>query len=144
MSFLKEYVEVFKELDLTELCVEAEGLKISMSRNKPVATTAVSVMENAASCVEKSAAEKEDKTEDLNETASKSKVKSPLLGVFYGEVNGRTFTEGDPVKKGDVLCSIEAMKMMNEVKAPVDGVISKIGAKEGDLVEYDQALFEIA
>ena len=144
MSFLKEYVEVFKELDLTELCVEAEGLKISMSRNKPEATSAVSVRENAAFCVEKSAAEKEGKAENLDETASKSKVKSPLLGVFYGEVNGRTFTEGDAVKKGDVLCSIEAMKMMNEVKAPVDGVISKIGAKEGDLVEYDQVLFEIA
>jgi acetyl-CoA carboxylase biotin carboxyl carrier protein len=144
MSFLKEYVEVFKELDLTELCVEAEGLKISMSRNKPEASCGASAKENAISCAEKSAAQSEDKAGNQEESDLAAKVKSPLLGVFDGEVNGRTFTEGDAVKKGDVLCSIEAMKMMNEVKAPVDGVISKIGAKEGDLVEYDQVLFEIA
>lgn len=143
MNFLKDYVEVFKELDLTDLSVEADGIKISMSRKRPENEAAVSfIKEEAPKVIVSSGKEDENKTSPVADTGTK--VKSPLLGVFYSEVNGRVIGEGDAVKKGDVLCSIEAMKMMNEVKAPVDGVISKIGAREGDLVEYDQVLFEIA
>ena len=51
--------------------------------------------------------------------------------------------EGDAVKEGDILCTIEAMKMMNEVRSPIDGIVKKVLASEGDLVEYNQVLFVI-
>ena len=50
---------------------------------------------------------------------------------------------GDAVKKGDTLCIIEAMKVMNEIESPCDGVVSRVLAVNGDLVEYNQPLFVI-
>ena len=71
-------------------------------------------------------------------------VKAPLLGVFDGAVGRKRAVEaGDKVEKGDVLCTLEAMKMMNEVKAPVSGMVKQVLAAEGDLVEFDQVLFVI-
>ena len=64
--------------------------------------------------------------------------------MFYGAVGDKKAIEaGDKVSKGDVLCTLEAMKMMNEVKSPVDGTVAEVYAKEGDLVEFDQVLFVI-
>ena len=70
-----------------------------------------------------------------------TEIKAPLLGVFYA--NEVPVKEGDEVKKGDVLCSIEAMKMMNEVRSSADGKVLKILAENGALVEYHQTLFVI-
>lgn len=50
---------------------------------------------------------------------------------------------GDRVAKGQVLCLVEAMKMMNELKSPVDGIVRSIKGVSGELVEYDQILFEV-
>ena len=76
--------------------------------------------------------------------ANYERVKAPLLGVLsLGEGSGR-IKVGDSIKKGDVLCSIEAMKMFNDVVSPVDGIIREICAKDGDLVEYGTVLFLIA
>ena len=71
-------------------------------------------------------------------------MRSPLLGVFYARVGGEVRRVGEQVRKGDVLCTIEAMKMMNEVTSPVDGVIAEVLAADGALVEYNQELFVIA
>lgn len=129
---LKDYVDVFRDLGLTELSVEDEGIKLVLKKN------IVAVAEHASVnvTVPKADVPKENK-------ANGTEVKAPLLGVFYSEVNGKALKVGDMVKKGDVLCSIEAMKMMNEVKAPVDGKVTNINAKEGDLVEFGQVLFAI-
>jgi acetyl-CoA carboxylase biotin carboxyl carrier protein len=128
---LKDYVDVFRDLGLTELTVEDEGVKLVFKKNIVAATEAVSV-----------STPKDDTPKEIE--AIGTEIKAPLLGVFYSEVNGKALKVGDMVKKGDVLCSIEAMKMMNEVKAPVDGKVARINAKEGDLVEFGQVLFAIA
>ena len=73
-------------------------------------------------------------------------VKSPLVGVFYSapSPDSETFVSiGSKVKKGDVLCIIEAMKLMNEITAEQDGEIVDICIKNGDIVEYDQVLFKL-
>ncbi len=71
-------------------------------------------------------------------------VKSPILGIF-GELTGdrSPIKEGDRVRKGEALCTVEAMKMLNEVVATTEGTVVKICAKPGDLVEYNQELFII-
>ena len=73
-------------------------------------------------------------------------LKSPLLGIFYSrpEPGAEPFVKvGDSVKKGDILCIVEAMKMMNEICAECDGTIHEICAEEGKIVEYNSILFRI-
>ena len=73
-------------------------------------------------------------------------VKSPLVGVYYSAPapDAKPYvTQGKRVKKGDVLCVIEAMKQMNEIEAGVDGEIAEIFIKNGEIAEYDQPLFRI-
>lgn len=73
-------------------------------------------------------------------------VPSPLVGTFYAASAPDTppmVQVGDTVKKGDTLCIIEAMKVMNEIESPCDGVVTRVLAVNGDLVEYNQPLFVI-
>ena len=71
-------------------------------------------------------------------------VKSPIVGVFYAakDPSSPPFVKvGDTVKKGDVLCILESMKMMNEIRSDYDGVIKEIKCKNEELVEFDQVMF---
>lgn len=73
-------------------------------------------------------------------------MKSPIVGVYYAApspADSAYVRVGDKVKKGQVLCLVEAMKMMNELKAPQDGIIRAIHGVNGELVEFDQILFEV-
>ena len=78
--------------------------------------------------------------------ANLESVKSPTVGIFYAAPaeNADPYVKaGDTVHKGDVLCIIEAMKLMNEVLAEKDGVIEEICAQNGQVVEYGTELFRI-
>jgi len=73
-------------------------------------------------------------------------VKSPMVGVFYKgpSPTSEPFVKiGSKVKKGDVLCIIEAMKLMNEIYAEQDGTISEVCLNDGDIAEYSQVLFRM-
>lgn len=73
-------------------------------------------------------------------------VKSPMVGTFYIKPapNANPYVEvGKRVKKGDVLCIIEAMKLMNEIESEYDGEIVEICVKDGEAVEYGKPLFKI-
>ena len=73
-------------------------------------------------------------------------VLSPTVGVFYASPSpdARPFVEvGDQVKKGDTLCIIEAMKLMNEIPSEVDGTVAEICVGNGQVVEFNQPLFRI-
>lgn len=70
-------------------------------------------------------------------------VKSPIVGIFYKSPapdQDAFAAEGQQVKKGQTLCLVEAMKMMNELTSPVDGVVEKVMAGDGEMVQYDQVL----
>ena len=73
-------------------------------------------------------------------------VKSPIVGTFYRapEPDARPYAEvGDTVKKGQVLCIIEAMKLMNEINAEIDGEVVKVYVENGHAVQYGERLFAI-
>lgn len=75
-----------------------------------------------------------------------NEVRSPLVGVFYAapSPDSPPFVKiGQKVKKGDVLCIVEAMKQMNEINAEVDGEVADVCVKNGDIIEYNQILFKI-
>ena len=95
---------------------------------------------------------KEDKTNNLKENINEKEeisgsiVTSPMVGTFYGSPSpdSESFVKvGDPVKKGDVLCIIEAMKLMNEIESEFSGTVADILVKDGDMVEYGTPLFKI-
>lgn len=79
--------------------------------------------------------------------AAGKEVPAPMVGVVYLQANPEAdpyVQVGDSVKKGQVLCLIEAMKLMNEIVAPQDGVVSAILVENENIVEYGQALFRIS
>ncbi len=74
-------------------------------------------------------------------------IKSPMVGVFYAAPSPDSepfVTVGKKVNKGDVVCIVEAMKLMNEITAEQSGTISEICVNNGDIVEYGQILFKIS
>lgn len=73
-------------------------------------------------------------------------IKSPIVGVFYAAPSPESspFVElGSKVKKGDVVCIVEAMKLMNEITADSDGEVVDVCVRSGDVVEYGQTLFKL-
>ena len=131
---IRKYAELMKELGLTGLEITEDEKKVRLERNlsaAPVQTTAVL---NRAPSV--------SVTGD-NDYIS---VKSPIVGLFYAAPaeNADPYVSlGDTVKKGQTLCIVEAMKLMNELSAECDGVIEKICVTNGQLVEYGTELFRI-
>ena len=139
---LKDYEAAFKSLALTELEVSEGDFKLKLKKD----VGAFGSAQAACSETKETARTPGQEAAALDPSVAYCgvEVKAPLLGVFYGSFGEKkAVCEGDAVREGDVLCTLEAMKMMNEVKAPVDGVVTKVLAKEGDLVEFDQVLFVI-
>lgn len=113
--------------------VAAEPVEIPVAPVAPVVSVAPAAP--AAPAAEAAPAETEGK-----------EIKSPMVGVFYAAASpdSEPYVQvGQAVKKGDTLCIIEAMKLMNEINAEESGVITEICAKNGDLVQFGQPLFKI-
>ena len=160
---IKEYGEFFQRMNLSELSIEDGDFKIFMKKESaPVIMTnparAVSPVDgaNSAAVNASSLSDASLSASALVNTVGASEavagkvlspdmeeIKAPLLGTFYANKDAMLIKVGDTVRKGDVLCNIEAMKMFNEVLSNVDGVVSDILVRDGELVEYNQTLFII-
>ncbi|EEP28961.1 acetyl-CoA carboxylase biotin carboxyl carrier protein [Shuttleworthella satelles] len=140
---IRKYAGLMKELDLTGLEITNDETKVRLERGSEL----VSVLPSAGTAGDPAACDtgKMQKKEGADAAASEGKtITSPLVGIFYAaaEENGKPFVAvGDHVKKGQTLCIVEAMKLLNEVTAEEDGVIKQICASNGQLVEYGTALF---
>ena len=155
MKTIEEYAELFERMGLNELYVEENGNKLRLRKEAPIPPGMPGgpgfIPDVPAANIQRPAADSFVKQEQTEETAPQEKdtqaegetVTAPLLGIFHAAIGGVTKGVGDSVRKGDALCAIEAMKMMNEVTAPCDGVIREILANDGALVEYHQPLFVI-
>lgn len=118
-----------------------DGTKISMKKNENVEIS-TKAMKSSSQDVKKEEPELEQSS---NENTGKI-VKSPMVGTFYIKPNpsANPYVEvGKKVKKGDVLCIIEAMKLMNEIESEFDGEVAEIFIKDGEAVEYGKPLFKI-
>ena len=118
-----------------------DGTKISMKKNENVEIS-TKAMKSSSQDVKKEESELEQSS---NENTGKI-VNSPMVGTFYIKPNpsANPYVEvGKKVKKGDVLCIIEAMKLMNEIESEFDGEIAEIFIKDGEAGEYGKALFRI-
>ena len=85
-------------------------------------------------------------SDSVEENINIEEILSPMPGTYYSSPSPDDhpfIIKGDKVKKGQVLCIIEAMKIMNEIESEFDGVVSEVKVKNGDPVEYNQKLFSI-
>lgn len=134
---LKELMELLKDTDVTELQVEKDGVKVRIRREKFFGGH----FEIQPPLPEK----KELKRDDEKEAERKLfTVTSPIVGTFYRSPSPEVepFVDvGTRVKKGQVLCIIEAMKLMNEIESEVDGVVVRTLVESGHPVEYGEPLF---
>ena len=143
IDLVKQLINEFENSEVFKMKVEIDDIKLELEKT-PVApvtvvsTPVVSAPTPTLAPVEQVAA---------NEPAiTGTSVKSPIVGVYYASSSptAKPYVEvGTKVKAGQVLCIVEAMKVMNEIKAPIDGTVTSIMANTEDLVEFDQVLMII-
>lgn len=139
---LQELIDLLKQHNLAELEVEADGFRVRLVRESAPAT--LPAWEGTTSPTE--APPETQPLLPVKDTGGMVTVTSPIVGTFYRSPSPDAdpyVEEGDFVKKGQVLCIVEAMKLMNEIEAEVDGRIVKILAESTKPVEYGQPLFLI-
>ena len=147
---VKKLIEMLESSNLNEIEIKEgeESVKLvkANSNSSQILVpqpTAQIPEENLISKKEPEKLESNTKVEETKKASGKE-IKSPMVGTFYGAPNpgADTFVKvGDTVNEGDVLCIIEAMKMMNEVKADFSGTIIEIIPEDAEPVEFGQTLF---
>ena len=149
---IKELLLTIDKTNLTYVNLKDENFILEVSKGEiPVNTKTVENKKEELNLTEVSSAydeaNKEEASVDLEVSNDNIHViKAPIMGTYY-EASGpesSTFVKvGDKVSKGDTLCIIEAMKLMNEINSDVDGEVVDILVSNEDLVEYNQAIFKI-
>jgi acetyl-CoA carboxylase biotin carboxyl carrier protein len=150
---VKQILQLMREHELTEFELERDGIKIRVCKNGSGSLTAAPAMPHAPAAVLPPAAASAalpaaaaPEVADEAEAQEFAVVKSPIVGTFYRapEPGAPSFVEvGTIVKKGQVLCIIEAMKLMNEIESDHDGEIASIYVENGKPVQYGERLFAI-
>lgn len=133
-----ELMDALAAKKLGEVELELDDAKIKIKAAEPAPVIAAAAAPAAAP-----AAESADAAPAEEQLPAGTQVKSPLVGTFYSSPSPDEppfVLVGQQVKEGDTLCIIEAMKIMNEIKAPCDGKVIRIMAQPGDMVEYNQVL----
>jgi acetyl-CoA carboxylase biotin carboxyl carrier protein len=151
---LKELIDMLKDTDISEVEIERSGVKVRLRKGGDVTFhPAMPRMEYPPSAIVAPAVSAEPAApasvpEKPAEPAKSSQIKvaSPIVGTFYrsSSPDKPAYVEvGDTVKKGQILCIIEAMKLMNEIESETAGRIVQILVENGHPVEYGQPLFVI-
>jgi acetyl-CoA carboxylase biotin carboxyl carrier protein len=150
ISDLKEILRILEEQDITEFELEQDGVKLRVCRASTLAGGGAAVVAPspapATPADAASAPAPAAPTAAVEPAANGTVVKSPIVGTFYRapDPNSPPFVSvGDRVKVGQVLCIIEAMKLMNEIEAEVSGEVVKIHPENGQPVQYGDPLFTV-
>ena len=133
---IKELIEIMDDNNLSEISIKNGEEAISLKRGGQVQQVINSVPANIP--VE------QKKDSEPEEDSNLIKIKSPMVGTFYSSPSPEAEAyaqEGQEIKVDGVLCIIEAMKVMNEVKSEVSGKIVKILVENAEAIEFDQVLF---
>ena len=133
-KLIKELTDYLNEFNLTEIEYSEKDFKIKVSKASSLISSGEKIPRVEVST---------GKNKIEKEVASGNKVTSPIIGTAYlaPEPGGKKFIEiGKKVKKGDTLMIVEAMKTMNHVPSPYDGVVKEICVSDGQPVEFDQVI----
>lgn len=135
---INKLAEVLKAQDLTEIEIESDNLKIKV--RKEAAYTSVTPVTQATTTPNTSAPAPVASEEKFIE------IKSPMVGTFYAAASpdATPFIKvGDKVKKGDTICIVEAMKLMNELPADVEGEVVEICVSDGEAISFGQVIAKL-
>ncbi|MEG0899447.1 MAG: biotin/lipoyl-containing protein [Oscillospiraceae bacterium] len=129
-------IDKFDRSTLSKLSYENNGVILKMEKNTVVSEHLQGNKSDSNNITAK----------ETDTSAECEEIISPLVGVLYSapSPDGEPFVkEGQMINKGDIVCLVEAMKMINEIKSPYNGKINKIKVKNGEVVSYNQSLFEV-
>jgi len=143
---LRKLIGLLEEKGLSVFELEVEGLKIKIGRNAPQPAPSVIAPPAGPSAGPVAEAAAAAIAQAIEAAKGHHMITSPMVGTFYRAPDPASppFVDiGDVVKKGQTLCIIEAMKLMNEIEADVDGTIVEIYGENAKPVEYGQKLFAI-
>lgn len=145
---IKQLIDDMGNSKLSSISIDfPDGTKISMAKEEKIVLTQAQeniVKQEVAQEASSESSQENHQQEKVNENIKT--VKSPMVGTFYSKPSptADAYVElGKEVKKGDTLCIIEAMKLMNEIESEYTGKIVKILIEDGKTVEYGTPLFEI-
>lgn len=142
-SEIKKIIQDMGDSKLDTLEIEfPDGLKIKMDKGKNDSETITSI-KSVTNNVNQSSKSIDDV---IQHDQKYNEIKSPMVGTFYSKSSPKAepFVKvGDKVKKGQVVCIVEAMKLMNEIEAEFDGEVVEVCKNDEDMVEYGTVLFKI-
>lgn len=146
LEYLEKLAKMVRENDLSEITLEDDERTLSLRREKPqipVSTIPVGMSATATSQVISSPVKK---AEDKQPVHKGKPVTAPMVGTFYASPSPDAapfVKEGDNISIGQIICIIEAMKLMNEIEADASGKVTEICVKNGDSVEFGQVLMYV-
>jgi acetyl-CoA carboxylase biotin carboxyl carrier protein len=143
---VRELIGLMKENDLIEIEISDGDKKIHLKRPQQQAVQMVSSPLPAPAPAPAAELQKPKPETARQEEAGLLEIKSPIVGTFYAAPNPDAppyVNVGDKVKPDTVVCIVEAMKVMNEIKAETAGTIVEVLVKDGQSVEYGQPLFKV-
>ena len=143
---VKEIIDILENSNVNEIEVTFWGRKVRVIKNASGMVANHTQPEVVNSSVDDGSYKEEIVNKLGEESSNGDKVLSPMPGVFYSAQSPDKppfVNEGDRVIKGQILCIIESMKIMNEIECEQDGVIKQVLVKNSDPVEFDQPLFII-
>jgi len=159
---VKEIIQIVEDANIEELEIEREGMKIKVKKTAssqsgisgigthmtviPAPIQASSVSHSGSNAPEIKSEKPKEVIEAKSEDKNLISIVSPMVGTFYraSSPDASPYAEvGSFVKKNQVVCIVEAMKLMNEIESEVEGKIVKILVENGQAVEFGQALFQI-
>jgi acetyl-CoA carboxylase biotin carboxyl carrier protein len=156
---VKKLIEMLEESNLNEIEIKEGEEAVKLVKSNPIPSNFISstpaiiseptqqspITKPSAPLSEATVTQEISQTSDVLESGNK--MNSPMVGTFYSAPNPESepFVKvGDQINEGDVLCIIEAMKMMNEVKSEFSGTVKQILVDNAEPVEFDQTLFVIS
>ena len=142
IDLVKQLINEFENSEVFKMKVEIDDIKLELEKTPIAPVNVVSTPITTQVTNTEIVNEPVKQEPEINGTP----VKSPIVGVYYAASSptAKPYVEvGQKVKKGDVLCIIEAMKLMNEIESEFDGEIAEILLKDGEMVEFGKPLFKI-
>lgn len=137
LKAIKDLINILEESKLESISYKDKTIEIELKKPSVNVKALEQVIATPAN---------NDVSSDNKEAIDGETIKSPLVGVFYSRPapDREAFVSiGQKIKKGDIICIIEAMKVMSEIKAPISGTIKEVHVQDGDTVDFDQSLFTI-
>jgi acetyl-CoA carboxylase biotin carboxyl carrier protein len=148
-KIIKRLISLMEKSEMSEIEVEEEGFRVRLSKHHPAApatVTPIIPVSNQQPQIPSTDEASLKKSTALPENENLEAVTSPMVGTYYSSPSpGSTLyvEEGDDVTQGQILCIIEAMKVMNEIESPYNGKIISALVENAQPVEYGEALFLI-